>query len=292
MTVHDPHARPRDEETEVLIVGAGPVGLMLANLLGLYGRRALVVEALPTLIDYPRAVGMDDESLRLIQTVGLSDRIIPLTGPSHIMRLVNARGKVLLYNDPQVHPFGWPRKNAFNQPLVDAELARGLERFPGVGIRFGHTVDEVHEDAHGVTAVARVMNPDGTTEVRSIRARYLVGCEGGRSATRKRMGVTFEGLSPSTRWLVVDIANDPLGTPNVWLGADRRRPYVSIGLPQAVRRFEFRLRDDEPDEVVEDPAWVKRMLAEHVPDPTALHVIRAHVYTHHGRVAGTWPAVD
>ena len=274
------------EDTEVLIVGAGPAGLMLANLLGIYGRRALVVEALPSLIDYPRAVGMDDESLRLVQTVGLSRQILPLTGPSHIMRLVNARGKVLLYNDPRVHPFGWPRKNAFNQPLVDAELARGLHRFAHVEIRFGHLVEEVREDSDGIIALAQVTEPDGATSERTIRSRFLVGCEGGRSATRKRMGVSFDGLSPSTRWLVVDVANDPLGTPNVWLGADRRRPYVSIGLPQAVRRFEFRLRDDEPDNVVEDPSWVAEMLADHVPDPTAVTIIRARVYTHHGRVAG------
>ena len=118
-----------EEETEVLIVGAGPVGLMLANLLGLYGRRAILVESLPALIDYPRAVGMDDESLRLIQTVGLSDRILPLTGPSHIMRLVNARGRVLLYNDPQVHPFGWPRKRCSAMTRPSTRSPRNSRRW-------------------------------------------------------------------------------------------------------------------------------------------------------------------
>jgi 3-(3-hydroxy-phenyl)propionate hydroxylase len=115
-----------------------------------------------------------------------------------------------------------------------------------------------------------------------------VGCEGGKSPTRKRLDVTFDGLSPSTRWLVVDVANDPLGTPNVWLGADPRRAYVSIGLPQRVRRFEFRLRDDEPDDVVTQPAWVEEMLRDHVPDPSSLDFIRWRVYTHHGRVASSF----
>lgn len=273
-------------DTEVVIVGAGPVGLMLANLLGTYGRRANVLEALDELIDYPRAVGLDDEAFRLIQTVGLAEAIEPLTGPAHIMRLVNAKGEVILYNDPQVHDFGWPRKNGFNQPLVDAELAKGLDRFEGVDLLFGHTVEEVEEDAEGVTALATVRGPDGSPVVRRIRGRYLVGCEGGKSPTRKRMGVSFDGLSPSTRWLVVDVSPDPLGTPNVWLGADPRRAYVSIGLPQGIRRFEFRLQDDEPDEVVTSPEWVAQVLADHVEDPASLEFIRRRVYTHHGRVAG------
>ena len=259
-------------ETEVLIIGAGPVGLMLANLLGIYGRRAIVLETLDDLIDYPRAVGLDDEAFRLIQTVGLAEQIEPLTGPAHIMRLVNAKGEVLLYNDPQVHDFGWPRKNGFNQPLVDRELWKGLDRFDGVEVLFNHTVEDVEEDADGVTALAQVRAADGSVQVRRFRARYLVGCDGGKSPTRKRMGVSFDGLSPSTRWLVVDVANDPLGTPNVWLGADPCRAYVSIGLPQGIRRFEFRLQDDEPDDVVTSPEWVTEILKDH------------------GRVAGTFRA--
>ena len=277
-------------ETEVLIIGAGPVGLMLANLLGIYGRRAIVLETLDDLIDYPRAVGLDDEAFRLIQTVGLAEQIEPLTGPAHIMRLVNAKGEVLLYNDPQVHDFGWPRKNGFNQPLVDRELWKGLDRFDGVEVLFNHTVEDVEEDADGVTALAQVRAADGSVQVRRFRARYLVGCDGGKSPTRKRMGVSFDGLSPSTRWLVVDVANDPLGTPNVWLGADPCRAYVSIGLPQGIRRFEFRLQDDEPDDVVTSPEWVTEILKDHVPDPGSLEFIRRRVYTHHGRVAGTFRA--
>ena len=298
-------------ETEVVIVGAGPTGLMIANLLGLYGRKVVLLEGRKELIDYPRAVGMDDETLRLIQTIGLSEQVLPLTGPSHIMRLVNGKGGVILYNDPQVHPFGWPKKNGFNQPLMDAEFLKGLDRFDNVEVCFDHYVERVDEDADGLTvhvavggwtgAEALGSSPDEPaaaeqvptiTTRRTIRAKYLVGCEGGKSGTRKRMGVSFDGMSNSTRWLVVDIEHDPLGTPNVWLGADPERSYVSIGLPQGVRRFEFRLRDDEPDGVVTDPAWVHEILKDHVPDPTKLSYIRRRVYTHHGRVASSsaWAA--
>lgn len=280
-TQHRPAGDPGSPvDTEVLVVGAGPVGLTLANLLGLHGREVTLVEAREDLIDYPRGVGLDDESLRTIQAIGLVDEVTRHTVAHHVVRLVNGRGQVLVENDPGTDEFGWPRKHGFIQPLVDRELLAGLGRFPHVSVRFGHALVGITD--HGDHVAAEVETAEGR---RTIRARYLVGAEGGRSFTRQWMGVDFEGRSPSTRWLVVDVNNDPLGTPNVYLGADPRRPYVSIGLPHAIRRWEFMLFDDEPTELVEDPAFMHRMLADHVPDPTALDVIGQRVFTHHGRIA-------
>ncbi|WP_404287026.1 bifunctional 3-(3-hydroxy-phenyl)propionate/3-hydroxycinnamic acid hydroxylase [Glutamicibacter arilaitensis] len=272
--------------SEVLIVGAGPTGLMLANILGMYGRTVTVLEARDTLIDYPRGVGLDDESLRTIQTVGLVDEVRPHTTPQHIMRLVNGRGKTILINNPQTDEFGWERKHGFIQPEVDRVLYEGLERFENVQVLFGHEVLDVTETADAVTTRVKVLDVNGNESERSFEAKFIVGCEGGKSPTRKRLGVSFEGESPSTRWLVVDVNNDPLGTPNVFLGADPVRPYVSIGLPHAVRRWEFMLLDDETEEMATDPEFVNRMLADHVPDPTTLEYIRRRVFTHHARVAG------
>ncbi|WP_280501764.1 bifunctional 3-(3-hydroxy-phenyl)propionate/3-hydroxycinnamic acid hydroxylase [Nocardia farcinica] len=274
--------------SEVVIVGAGPTGLMLANILGGYGRSVTVLEAMDRLIDYPRGVGLDDESFRTIQTVGLVDAVRPHTSPQHIMRLVNGAGKVVLVNDPHTDEFGWARKHAFIQPEVDRALYEGLTRFPHVRVLFGHRVEEVVEDSGSVTAIALVTGEDGEVAERRFQARYLVGCEGGKSPTRKRLGVTFDGESPPTRWLVVDVANDPLGTPNVFLGADPKRPYVSIGLPHAVRRWEFMLHDGESEEQVTEQAFVDALLADHVPDPADLQVIRRRVFTHHGRVASSF----
>ncbi|WP_063045509.1 bifunctional 3-(3-hydroxy-phenyl)propionate/3-hydroxycinnamic acid hydroxylase MhpA [Nocardia pseudovaccinii] len=275
-------------DSEVLIVGAGPTGLMLANILGMYGRTVTVLEARDKLIDYPRGVGLDDESFRTIQTVGLADTVRPHTTPQHIMRLVNGAGTALVVNNPQTDEFGWERKHGFIQPEVDRALFDGLDRFRTVEVHFGHLVEKVEEDGESVTAIATVTGSEGKSEERRFRARYLVGCEGGKSPTRKRLGLSFEGESPSTRWLVVDVNNDPLGTPNVFLGADPKRPYVSIGLPHAVRRWEFMLHDDETEEQVTDPAFVNELLAGHVPNPAALDFIRRRVFTHHARVASSF----
>lgn len=273
-------------DTDVVVIGAGPVGLTLANLLGVRGHRATVLEARDELIDYPRGVGLDDESIRTLHTAGLWERVRPFTVPHHVVRLVNGTGKVLATNNPRTQEFGHPRKHGFVQPLVDKELAAGLDRFPDTHLRFGHKVVGLEDHGDHVTVTAERRGAEGEpTDTVTVTARYAVGCEGGSSFTRKWMGVDFEGKSPSTRWVVVDVADDPIGTPSVYLGADPRRPYVSIGLPQGIRRWEFMLHDDEPTELCDDPAFMHTLLRRHVPDPAALKVINQRTFTHHGRVA-------
>ena len=102
------------------------------------------------------------------------------------------------------------------------------------------------------------------------------------------MGVSFDGTTSSTRWLVVDCANDPLGHPNSEVGADPARPYVSISIAHGIRRFEFMIHGDESDEEADDPAFVRRMLAQLVPHPDRVDIIRHRVYTHHSRIAGAF----
>jgi len=271
-------------DTDVLIVGAGPVGLTLANLLGGYGIDTVLADAGEKLIDYPRGVGLDDESLRTFQTAGVVNQVLPHTTPNHVMRMVNGTGQVLANVAPGDQDFGWSRRNAFIQPAVDAELLRGLSRFDHVHVQFSHTLLGYIDDADGVTATVELAN--GTQK--TIRARYLVGSDGGRSVTRKLMGVSFEGQTSPTRFLVIDLRNDPLGTPNAYLGADPVRPFVSIGLPHGVRRFEYMIFDHETDEQVADPLFVHQLLARHVPDPAGVDFIRQRVYTLHARIAGAF----
>lgn len=268
---------------DVAVAGAGPVGLTLANLLGQYGVSVLLLEAAERLLDYPRGVGIDDETLRAFQTAGLVDRVLPHTVPNHMTRIVNGRGRVLAEIAPSTEEFGWPRKNGFIQPLIDRVLLEGLERHPAVEVAFAHRVDGFTARPDYVDIIADA--PGGS---RAIRAGYLVGADGGRSATRRAMGVTFEGQSSPTRWLVVDLRTDPLGTPNAYLGADPARPYVSIGLPHGVRRFEFMLFDKETDVDAERPDFVDSLIGHHLPRPGNLEIIRSRVYTHHSRIAGAF----
>lgn len=269
---------------DVIIIGAGPTGLVLANLLGKFGVATRVIEQRDTLIDYPRGVGLDDESMRTFQSIDVVDSIEPFVVPNHKMRLVNGHGDVIMANDPKGTPLGWPRKLGFLQPLIDEQLMKNLDRFDSVSLTFGTELVGIREEEDSVVVTSQ--RADGTRE--DLVGRFVVGCEGGRSFTRKWIGAQFDGVSPSTRWVVIDVDNDPLGMPNVYLGADPKRPYVSIGLPRGVRRFEFMLFDDEPSEIVEDDNFVTKLLGDHLPPNTSLDVIRRRVFTHHGRIASTF----
>jgi 3-(3-hydroxy-phenyl)propionate hydroxylase len=102
------------------------------------------------------------------------------------------------------------------------------------------------------------------------------------------MGVSFDGTTSSTRWLVVDLATDPLGHPNSEVGADPQRPYASISIAHGIRRFEFMIHAHESDAQAQEPAFLARMLAPLVPNPEQVNVIRHRVYTHHSRIAGAF----
>ncbi|RYY27085.1 MAG: bifunctional 3-(3-hydroxy-phenyl)propionate/3-hydroxycinnamic acid hydroxylase [Sphingomonadales bacterium] len=269
---------------DVLIVGAGPVGLLLANYLGAQGLDVTILERLPQLIDYPRGVGMDDETLRAIQSAGLVERVLPHINPHQVMHFTNAKGRIFASLDPHTDEFGWPRRNGFIQPLVDRVLANGLRRFPNVRLVFDANVHELTETFSGVTA--SVTLADG--EKIEISARYVIACDGGASATRKALGIGFKGATDSNRWVVVDIDNDPLGTPGSYLHCTPPRPYVSIALPHGLRRFEFMLKDGEaPGDIVGAPE-LRAMLAKVVSNPDELDIIRARVYTHNARLADSF----
>lgn len=264
---------------DVLIIGAGPVGLTLANLLGQQGIDVLLVEKDEELIEYPRAVGIDDEALRVMQAAAIVDKVLPHTIPDQKIYMVNGDRLILSEVNPTTREFGWPRRNGFVQPLVDRVLLEGLERFPSVMVHFGAEVTDLVEEAETVVATLA----DGQT----LRARWVVAAEGGSSPTRKRLGISFDGETRPTDGLVIDVANDPVGTPHAVFGGDPQRSYASISLPHGIHRWEFTLFEGE-EANVENEDYICSLLAPHVPDPSKLDIIRGRVYRHHARVAGTF----
>jgi 3-(3-hydroxy-phenyl)propionate hydroxylase len=275
---------------DVVIVGAGPTGLALANHLGTLGVRTLVLEKLPALIDYPRGVGVDDEALRSFQAVGLVEAVRRHTVPNQIMRFVDRRGRVLAAIAPTAQPFGWPRRSGFIQPLVDRELAEGLKRFPHVALQFQRSIEGFAEFDGGIRIRVQPVDaagaPDGA--VHTLTAHYLVGCDGGRSPVRTALGLPFDGKSESTRWLVLDIGDEPVGTPNVQFVLDDEFPHVVLALPHGVRRYEFMVPAGTDEAEFESDANVQRLLARVLPPQVKPRIIRRRVYMHHARIAPTF----
>ena len=277
-----PTASTLDLSTDIAIVGAGPVGLMIANYLGQCGVNVTLVEKLDSLIDYPRAIGLDDESLRTFQAVGLADNVLPHTTPWHAMRFMTPKGRCFADIQPKTDEFGWSRRNAFIQPLADRVLFEGLQRFDNVKVLFGRELDGFEQSDSGVQLTLK--NAEGRSE--RLQAKYLIGCDGGNSLVRRSLGISFEGKTAPNQWIVVDIANDPLSTPHVYLCCDPVRPYVSAALPHGVRRFEFMVMPGETEAELSKPENMRKLLAKVLPDPDRIELIRSRVYTHNARLAG------
>jgi 3-(3-hydroxy-phenyl)propionate hydroxylase len=267
-------------DIDVAVVGAGPSGLMVANLLGLYGLRVRVFEVGAELTDYPRGVGMDDETLRTFQTAGLVDEVLPHTIPHQLLVFMDDKHRDLARLAPPTAELGWPRRNGFVQPLADRVLLEGLQRFDSVDIRWSSRVTDVRQDAAGVDLT--VSDLDGE---QIVRARYVVGADGGSSDIRKSLGFKFVGTSASANWVVIDIRNDPLGRPGAYVCADPHRPYVSISIPHGIRRFEFMLTPEESEEEAMTDEFVASLLEPLVPSTASVDIIRRRVYTHHSRMA-------
>lgn len=268
----------------VIIVGAGPTGLTLANLLGLYGIETVLLERNPSTVHEPRAVSLDDEALRVLEAVDLADEAMNdmLVGDIRLT-YVNGLGRRLFEVEPRSCEFGFPRISLIIQPLLERCLLAGLERFPHVERRFLHTVEALSQDAGGVTV--RGQGPDEAPF--ALEADYLVGCDGGRSLARTSQDIPLEGHTYSERWLVVDTLEQRPESREVVQICDRRRPAVTVPGRHGHRRWEFMLRPGESEEEICRPQSVRWLLGRYV-DPDSIRLLRKTVYTFHARNAARY----
>ncbi|MET8854105.1 bifunctional 3-(3-hydroxy-phenyl)propionate/3-hydroxycinnamic acid hydroxylase [Amycolatopsis sp. NPDC004625] len=269
--------------TRVAVVGAGPVGTTIANHLGRFGVETLLIDRSESIVDYPRAIGMDDECLRSMQGIGLHEQVVAELVQNVPLRFFDAQGRCFADIRPSTREFGWFRRNIFMQPLLERTLRAGLDRYPHVSLLSGHEVTGLTQDDGGVDL--DVMRAGGPAR---LRADYVVAADGGRSRVRDLLGIPLEGATHPRKWVVIDAEGDPGDAVYTGLFCHPRRPYVCAHLPRGFRRWEFMLFPGEDAQEMLHPDRVRALLAHHVPDPAAVHVVRARVYTHHSRVASTF----
>jgi 3-(3-hydroxy-phenyl)propionate hydroxylase len=281
------------KEVDVAIVGYGPVGVTAANLLGLYGVSTAVFEKEQDIFNVPRASACDDEVMRIFQTAGLSAEMLEhMTHPPGV-RWVAENGSILAelpFHDTDLH-FGYPTQLFFWQPLLEKSLRDGVSRYSNVEIKLGHEVEtlEQTDDNSADGRITLGVRDKSSGELTHVRARYVLGCDGGRSTTRHLVGVHESGKTNEHPWLVVDIAvKEPLKDLSyMQLYCNPSRPAVSYPMPMDHHRWEFMVMPGETAEQMEQEEKVRQLISTYM-DPSEVEIVRKAVYNFHERVSDRW----
>ncbi len=271
------------QAVDVVIVGAGPVGLTAANLLGALGISTLVVEQNALTSDQPKAVIVDDEHMRLIDRTGLMDELRPhLTGTYFGIHFYSPLGFELVKADGILTPNGFGNRNSVSQPMLEKLLLQGAGRYSSVVVRYrcrliGLSQPDDHVDL-------TLSNHDGSET--SLRAKFLLACDGANSLVRKTLGIQAEGKRLDEPHLVVDFAEFPDQSPYSRFFCHPSRPFNSILVPYGGRRIEFMLNPGDDKEAIKSPDAIKTLVARHTPYKSDdLKIVRSVVYGFSARIA-------
>lgn len=277
-----------DPHYDAAIIGLGPVGAAAANLLGREGLRTLAVDLAPAPFMLPRAIVLDDMSLRLLQPLGIPDAIAKSIGVYRTSEYRAASGDVLRRivqpKEPYLH--SWTPYATFVQPDLEGALRDALTSCAAIDVALGVRARLADQGEGG----ARILLDDLTTgESREISCEYLLGCDGASSPLREALGITLEDLCFDEPWLVVDaLVNDLSSLPEVNIqNCDPARPSTYVRGPGMLRRWEFMLLPGEdPEEVARhDNIW---RLLEGQLTPDQGRIWRAATYRFHALVANQW----
>ncbi len=272
---------------EVVIVGLGPTGATLANILAGYGLDVLVLEREESVYPLPRAVHFDDEAMRVFQSIGLAEGIGRDARVNVGTKFVDRDQKLLLdWPRPQeIGPLGWYPSYRFHQPDLEAELNRGIAACKTVTLHRGASVTAV-ADLGDVVEVG--YSHDGAKQV--VTADYVIGTDGAKSVVRAAMDCEWEDLGFQERWLVIDVQLDK---PRPDLGdftiqtCDRDRPTTYVRCPREWRRWEISLwPEEEADDVTTDEFIWPRLRPAITPDEG--RIARKAVYSFESKLATRW----
>lgn len=195
------------QHTQVLIAGGGPVGLMLATVLGRFGIRVMLVERNAATTRHPKMDITNGRSMELFRRVGLVDALrkaaVPEENPFDVAWITSMAGHELhRFRYPSVvearriiaeHNDGTQSREPpmrVSQVEIEPVLKRAAEACPTVDVRFGVAFEDFSADDGGVTVTLR---NSATGDTEQVRCDYLAGCDGGGSRVRAVLAIALEG---------------------------------------------------------------------------------------------------
>ncbi|HVR91558.1 MAG TPA: bifunctional 3-(3-hydroxy-phenyl)propionate/3-hydroxycinnamic acid hydroxylase [Novosphingobium sp.] len=278
---------------DVVIVGAGPVGMFTALQLAQRGLTVDLYERWGTLYPRPRACGVDHECIRQLQGLGLIDELTPLLepviGPDMTYQFKDTEFETLLqidWNRPGAS--GWAQVNQFYQPDFERVLLRQLQASPNVTVHYDRELASLEQHDDHVTL--DFIEPDNPAARFRAEASYVIGADGARSTVRDLLGLNYIDLGFAYDWLVVDVIphEQREWKPYVMQYLNPERPTTLVGSGPGRRRWEFmRLPGETIDQLnTAEAAWELLVRWDITPENATLE--RHTVYTFRGSWVDQW----
>lgn len=275
-------------DVDVLICGLGPVGQLLALLLGDLGVRTLAIDRASDVYPLPRAAVIDDEVLRIMQSVGLDERVLADAQVQSGASIVTAAGRPVEVLAARIGALGHPPLVSIHQPTMERTLLSALRERGSVEVRRGVELDGIDRRVDHVDVWMRPATGGRATQVST---RFLVACDGAGSPVRARLGIPFDGSTSPQRWVVVDANVDrPLRkVPHPLFIGDAHRPAVTLPMSPGRHRWEWMVHPGEDPAPLLTAGALRDAIAPWL-DGEHAEVERAVVYAFHTRTARRWRA--
>jgi len=275
-------------DTDVVIIGGGPVGVALAILLAQRDIRSVVLEHHDGVYPLPRAVHLDDEVYRIIHRLGIGAAFAAISRSATGLRLVDSRFRTIAtFDRAEVSASGLPEASLFDQPELEELLRTRVADFPAATTSWGWRAEALDQTSEGVTVVARSKAGGELT----VTGSYVVGCDGANSWTRAQLGIATTDLGFEQRWLVIDgrchASLDDWG--GVYQICNPAQPGTFMQIGPDRYRWEFRLDHDDTRADWND-ARVRKLLEPWISraGTSPVELFRVAEYTFKAETATTW----
>ena len=277
------------ETFDVAIVGFGPTGAIASGLLGKKGIRTFVCDKLHDVYDKPRAIALDHEILRVFQQMGVGELIKPFLEPFTDSVYYGVDGQIIkrMSTVAAPYPLSHTPSVVFTQPPVEKILREYAGSNPSVTIELGSTLTDLTQDANHATLY--LQHDAGQTS--SVKAKFVIGCDGASSTVRSLAGIHLEDLGFDEPWLVVDVVVNERGLAKLpttsvqYCNPERPATYV-IG-PGKHRRWEISINSGEDPKEVATPEGTWKLLAPWLTQEDGT-LWRQASYRFHALVAEQW----
>jgi 3-(3-hydroxy-phenyl)propionate hydroxylase len=282
------------EKSRVVIVGAGPVGMVCALALNRRGVPVTVFEQEPAPVEDQRAATIHPPTLEMLDALGVTEKILPLGMISTTYRFHDRVNRSVVAEfdlDRMRDEFRFPFVLQYEQYKLTASIAAEYANAGDFDVRFSHAVTGLTERADGVEIA--YASPDGEGR---LAASYVIGCDGGRSTIRKLAGIEFDGFTYPERFIKIATSFD-FGTvnrdlvlrnyfsdPDEWCNLFKVRGKRPPGLWRAI----FPVANEEPDEIALSADRMEERLQKFFPKSGRYDVEYVNVYPVSQRVAATF----